>query len=342
MSGTAPVCEIPEYFDCRSGQKMMTSVLLASGRSSRDDPSLSRWLDQNPDALLITDAAGVIEYSNRAFETLTGYPRGESLGRTPAILKSGRHDTEFYRGLWRSILAGHPFRAVFVNRKKNGRLYHAENLIWPVFDGDGGITNFVCQTRDVSERVREAEKLAHAATHDPLTDLPNRTLFLDRLGSALLQAARRKEGLAVAILDIDGFRETNNRFGHLAGDALLQEVARRSTTCVREADTVARIGGDEFALILPNVNERAGAAVVFEKIRAAIAVPMRHADRLIRMSVSIGVCIYPRDATGVEELRKHADNAMYAAKHAGGNCVRFYRARRRKRRARARRSNRPA
>jgi diguanylate cyclase (GGDEF)-like protein/PAS domain S-box-containing protein len=303
----------------------MTSNLLPFGHSFRGDASFSSWLDQNPDALLMTDAAGVIEYVNPAFESLTGYPRAEAVGRKPSILKSGAHDDEFYRGLWRSILAGHPFRGVFVDRRKSGALVHAENLIWPVLSGHGRITNFVCQTRDVTERVREAEKLAHAATHDPLTDLPNRTLFLDRLELALRHAARREEVLAVAIFDIDRFRDTNNRYGHLAGDAVLQAVARRSASCVREADTVARIGGDELALILPNASERAGTVAVFEKVRAANAVPVRYEDRLIRVSVSIGASIYPRDATDAEGLRKHADGAMYAAKRAGGNCVRFYR-----------------
>jgi diguanylate cyclase (GGDEF)-like protein/PAS domain S-box-containing protein len=303
----------------------MASSILSVGRPSRDDVFFSGWVEQNPDAVLITDETGVIEYVNPAFESLTGYARAEAVGRTPAILKSGTHDAEFYRGLWRSILAGKSFHEVFVDRRKSGELFHAENLIWPVFNRCQRITNFVCETRDVTERVRYFDTLAHAARHDPLTDLPNRTLFLDRLGQALHQAARRKEGLAVAIVDIDRFRETNNRFGHMAGDAVLQAVARRSTSCVRAADTVARVGGDELALVLSSADERAGASAVCEKVRAAAAVPVRFDGRLIRVSVSIGACAYPSDAGDAEELRKRADDAMYAAKRAGGNCVRFYR-----------------
>ena len=302
----------------------MASSILSVGRPTRDDVFFS-GVEQNPDAVMITDETGVIEYVNRAFESLTGYARTEAVGRTPAILKSGAHDAEFYRGLWRSILAGKSFHEVFVDRRKSGELFHAENLIWPVFNRYERITNFVCETRDVTERVRYFDVLSHAASHDPLTDLPNRTLFLDRLGQALHQAARRHEGLAVAILDIDRFRETNNRFGHMAGDAVLQAVARRSTRCVRAADTVARIGGDELALVLSSADERAGASAVCEKVRAAAAVPVRFDDRLIRVSVSIGACVYPGDAANAEELRKRADEAMYAAKRAGGNCVRFYR-----------------
>jgi diguanylate cyclase (GGDEF)-like protein/PAS domain S-box-containing protein len=303
----------------------MASNILSVGRPSRDDVFFSGWVEQNPDAVLITDETGVIEYVNPAFESLTGYARAEAVGRTPRILNSGTQDAEFYRGLWRSILAGKSFHEVFVDRRKSGELFHAENLIWPVLDRYGRITNFVCETRDVTERVRYVDVLAHAASHDPLTDLPNRTLFLDRLGQALHQAARRNEGLAVAILDIDRFRETNNRFGHMAGDAVLQAVARRSARCVRAADTVARIGGDEFALILSSADECAGASAVCEKVRAAVAVPVRFDDRLISVSVSIGACVYPSDAGDAEALRKRADEAMYAAKQRGGNRVRFYR-----------------
>jgi diguanylate cyclase (GGDEF)-like protein/PAS domain S-box-containing protein len=306
----------------------MVPVSLASGGSFTDDAFLARWLDQEPDALLVTDASGVIEYVNPAFEALTGYARAEVVGRKPSLLKSGEHDGEFYRGLWRTVLAGRAFRAVLVNRRKSGALFHAESLIWPVLDDHGRIAHLACEMRDVSTRVGRAERLAHAATHDPLTDLPNRTLFLDRLGSALRQAARRSEGVAVGIFDIDRFRDINNRFGHLAGDAVLQAVARRSARSVRDADTVARIGGDELAVILPGPTQRAEAAAVLEKIRLANAVPVRYDSRLIHVGVSIGGCLYPRDGTDTETLRKHADSAMYAAKRAGGNCVRFYRWRR--------------
>lgn len=277
---------------------------------------------------MVTDASGAIQFVNPAFENLTGYAYAEAVGRKPSLLKSGAHDETFYRELWRSVLAGHAFRAVLVNRRKSGTLFHAENVIWPLFDDRGNIVHLVCGMRDVTERVGEAERLAHAATHDPLTDLPNRTLFLDRLGLALRHAARRHESLAVAIFDIDRFRDVNNHFGHLAGDAVLQAVARRSASCVREADTVARIGGDELAVILPGTSERASAAAVFEKIRVTNAVPIPYEDRQIHVSVSIGACLYPHDGADTETLRKHADSAMYAAKRAGGNCVRFYRARR--------------
>ncbi len=283
------------------------------------------WIaEECPDAVLVTNADGVIEYVNPAFEALTGYSRLEALGRTPAMLKSGTRDAEFYRQMWSDILRGREFRGVFLNRKKNGDLFHEEEIIRPVRGADGLITHFICAGRDVTERIQQVEQLKHAATHDSLTDLPNRALFLDRIEQAARQAARRKERLTVALLDLDQFRETNNRFGHLAGDAVLQAVARRTSSCIREVDTVARIGGDEFGLIITGISGRAAAKAVLEKVLAANAAPVRFDGNVIDVTVSIGAAVYPADGRSEEQLRKRADAAMYAAKSAGGNCCRLF------------------
>lgn len=276
------------------------------------DAAFRRYIEECPDAVMATDRAGRIEYVNSAYERLTGYARAELVGRTPALLKSGTHEADFYRRLWAALLAGQDFRAVFCNRKKNGELYYEEKIIRPLPDG------FVSFGRDVTARSLELEKLGHAATHDSLTDLPNRSLFLDRLGQALRHAARRGEELTVAIMDIDQFRNTNNRFGHLAGDAVLRAVAQRTLACVRDSDTVARIGGDEFALIFTDAGEEAVAAVL-QKIVAANAAPVEFEGRALPVSVSIGACAYPRCATREFELRRQADLRMYQAKHAGGS-----------------------
>jgi len=286
-------------------------------------PSRGRWsADDSPDAVMITDADGVIEYVNPAFEALTGRPRKELIGRTPAILRSGMQHARFYRRLWRQLRAGRTFRGVFLNRRKNGRLFFEEEVIRPVLDEAGRVQHFACSGRDVTRQMRDFDRFKHAATHDSLTDLPNRSLFLDRLTQAVRQAARRGESAAVAIMDIDGFREANNRYGHLAGDAVLQAIARRTTACVREVDTVARIGGDEFAVVLGNVNRRAAQAVV-KKILAANSTPLRLGRRRIPVSLSVGVCMYPRGGRTEKALRSRADAAMYVAKRAGGNRCRF-------------------
>ncbi|HEY3074182.1 MAG TPA: diguanylate cyclase [Burkholderiales bacterium] len=282
--------------------------------------ALPAWLvEQWPDAVLLTDAKGVIEYVNPAFERLTGYRRHEVLGRTPALLKSGKQDAAFYARLWSRLRRGRPFRGIFVNRRKDGALFHEEELIRPLRGPSGRIAHFLCAGRDVSALMREMQKLQRLATHDALTGLPNRTLYADRLGQALRQAQRRGESVVVAMLDLDDFKRINTQYGHLAGDTVLKAVARRTRRCVRAIDTVARIGGDEFALILPVTRSSVAGERVLEKIRATNAGAVRYGRARIPVSVSIGASVYPRDGRSDTGLRKRADAALYAAKKAGGN-----------------------
>ena len=270
------------------------------------------YAENCPDAVLVTDRDGRIEYVNGAFERMTGYRRDELVGKRPAALKSGTHEADFYRALWCALLAGQEFRAIFTNRKKGGDLYYEEKIIRPLGRG------FVSFGRDVTERAQELQRRAHAATHDSLTGLPNRSLYLDRLGQALREAQRRREPFSVAVLDLDRFRETNNALGHLAGDVALQTVAVRTRGCVREADTVARIGGDEFGLILTGAGPDA-ATKVLEKVVAANAVPIPFKGNLVPLSVSVGACTFPEGGRDELELRERADLKMYEAKRAGGN-----------------------
>lgn len=274
------------------------------------DEAFRSFAEQCPDAIMVTDRAGTIEYVNAVCERLTGYAAAELVGARPALLKSGRHEADFYRALWRALLAGEEFRAVFCNRKKSGALYYEEKIIRPLGAG------FASFGRDVTERAHEHERLAHAATHDSLTDLPNRRLFLDRLEQALRHAARHAEALTVALMDLDRFRDVNNRFGHFAGDAVLRAVASRTRACLREADTVARIGGDEFALILSGAGP-AEAQGVLRKIVAANAAPVPFEGVELRASVSVGACAAANFA--VEELLERADRRLYEAKAAGGS-----------------------
>lgn len=280
-------------------------------------------MEQWPDAIVLTDAAGRIEYVNRAFETLTGYRRREVMGRNPSMLQAGRRDRAFYGRMWRELHKGRDYRAVFINRRKDGSVFHEEEAIRPLRGPDGRVAYFVSAGRDVSARVREMERLQHSATHDPLTDLPNRALFEDRLGQALHQARRRREGVAVAMLDLDAFKSINTRFGHPAGDAVLRAVARRTLRSVRAIDTVARIGGDELALVLPAMASREACASVLEKVRAANARAVRHGRRNVPVTISLGASLYPRDGRCEKALRQRADRALYRAKAGGGNRVRL-------------------
>jgi diguanylate cyclase (GGDEF)-like protein/PAS domain S-box-containing protein len=308
-------------------RRVLSHVNLSGWARADTDPVRKRMaaaiMEEWPDVLVIADARGRIEYVNRAFEALTGYRRSEVLGQTPAMLSSGRHDRAFYRRLWRRLSRGEAYRGIFVNRGKDGRLFHEEEIIRPLRGADGRIERFVCAGRDVSALVREMQKLRNAATHDPLTGLPNVALFADRLAQALRDAERRSEGLVVALLDLDDFKRINTRYGHLGGDAVLKAVARRTRRAIRAIDTVARVGGDEFALVLPGVRSKAAAGALLEKIRAANRRAVPIGRRRIAVSVSVGAAIYPGRARTGKALRALSDAAMYAAKAAGGDCWRF-------------------
>lgn len=191
-----------------------------------------------------------------------------------------------------------------------------------------GETLFMIEVRgrdSSAARVREIETLRHAATHDGLTGLPNRGLFLDRLEQSLRRASRREEAFALAVADIDRFKGINDRFGHSAGDAVLQAVAGRLSQCVREADTVSRLGGDEFGVILAGAGTRDAAAAVLGKVVASGSLPIRLDGGRIAATLSVGAVLFPGDGVDGEELRARADSAMYRAKRAGGGALRFYR-----------------
>ncbi|MBV8031706.1 MAG: diguanylate cyclase [Betaproteobacteria bacterium] len=279
------------------------------------DAAFRRFAESCPDSIIVTDARGTVAFVNRAFERLSGYRRKEIVGRPASLLKSGVHSHDFYRRLWRTIVRGGEFRAVFTNRRKDGRRYCEERIVRPL---DGDRRHFISYGRDATERAREERKLRHAATHDPLTDLPNRTLFFDRLQQALRQAVRRNEALTVVMLDIDDFRQANTRFGHAGGDALLKAVGGRTAKCLRQSDTVARLGGDEFALLLAGAG-REEAALVLSKIILVNAQPIRYGKKSIAVTVSAGASCYPEDALREAPLLKLADLAMYRAKRSGGN-----------------------
>jgi diguanylate cyclase (GGDEF)-like protein/PAS domain S-box-containing protein len=282
------------------------------------------WVgERSADCVMVTDRKGVIEYVNPVFESITGYASREVLGRPAAILKSDTHDDKFFRALWHTIRAGRPFHAVFTNRDKHGRVFHEHKSISPVVDSQGAVVHFLSTGRDVSDWVRSMEGLEYRASHDPLTDLPSRALFLDRLEHALAYSVRRAEAFIVAYLDVDRFKDINDSLGHAAGDVVLKEVTRRLRGCVRAGDTVARLHGDEFAILL-DVGQADAACGVLDKIVAEFRSPLRIASRIVPVTVSIGACAYPVGGNDSQTLLRRADGAMYQAKSAGGNCWRMF------------------
>lgn len=276
----------------------------------------AKWLlEGSGDAGIVTDANGTIEYVNASFEALTGYGSAEALGRTPAILKSGQQTDEFYRRLWTQLRAGQEYRGVLVNRHRNGGLFHEEKTIRPLFDAKGVICHYMSMGRDVSPRVAALEQLRYDATHDGLTELPNRTLFHDRLQQALTCATRNGERLAVALIDVNDFKAINDRHGHEAGDAALRAIAQRLRHCARQCDSTARLDGDEFGLLLQDASD---VERVMTALMQACAQPFHWHTTKLPLPVSAGVACFPDDDRTASALMRRADEAMYRAKAAGG------------------------
>ncbi|NMG76076.1 bifunctional diguanylate cyclase/phosphodiesterase [Aromatoleum diolicum] len=276
------------------------------------------------DGVVVTDHKGVIVATNPAFTEITGYSADEVKGKTPGILKSDRQEDEFYQHLWQSINVAGEWQGEIWNRRKNGEIYPEWLTISAVRDGNGNIRHFVGVFSDISTIKRTQEDLERLAHFDPLTSLPNRVLFHDRMQHALDRAVRYRRSIGVLLLDLDGFKTINDSLGHPVGDQLLQLVAGRLATCVRVEDTVARLGGDEFAVILSELGEGADAVEVIRRILSVIQVPFEMAGGNGMVTTSIGVAVFPDDGQTVTELIRNADAAMYEAKAAGRNTYRFY------------------
>ena len=281
------------------------------------------------ESLMITDADGVILRVNRAFTVDTGYPAEEVVGQTPRILKSGRHDEAFYRAMWEAIKRTGTWQGEIWDRRKNGEVYPKWLSISAVKGDDGVVTHYVGSHIDITERKAAEEKIRQLAFHDPLTRLPNRQLLLDRLQHLLISSARSGRKGALLFIDLDNFKTINDTLGHAKGDMLLQQAARRLSSCVREGDTVARLGGDEFVVMLEdlsgqNIETAEQVEAVGEKILDALSQPYQLDTHIFRSSGSIGATVFSGAPQEAEELLKQADIAMYQAKKAGRNTLRFF------------------
>ncbi len=284
---------------------------------------LSLAVEQTPNSIVITDLAANIEYANATFTTVTGYSQEEILGKNPRILQSGKTPGKTYLNMWAHLLRGESWRGELINKRKDGSLYTELAQISPVKDANGVVTNYLSIQTDITEfKAAEAriEKLAH---YDLLTGLPNRAMLAERFKQVLSQAQRNHEQLALMFLDLDRFKNINDTLGHALGNQLLMEVTRRIRLALRDEDTVSRLGGDEFLLILPD-SDADGAAHVASKLIEAISQPWSFDHHELIVTPSIGIAIYPHDGEDFETLSKLADTAMYRVKQAGRNGFRFY------------------
>jgi len=285
---------------------------------------LGTALSSAGNGVFITDQLGYIKWINLAFTRLTGYGAEEAMGRKASILNSGKQDAAYYQELWETVLQGNIWSSETVERRKDGTLFTVQQTITPIRDDEGKITHFISILEDITAQKETAARIQHLAHYDALTALPNRSLFYDRLHQVLAHAKRNAQMSALMFIDLDRFKRVNDSLGHHVGDLLLQEVAQRIKACVRESDTVARLAGDEFTVLLPYVEKREAAAAVAEKIVAALTEPFLLDGHEVRSGGSIGIAIYPEDTSDHETLIKYADTAMYAAKEKGRNTFCFF------------------
>ncbi len=295
--------------------------MLEAERNNR----ISRAVFENAaEAIIVTDSKNRIVQVNPAFTAITGYTPNEVRGQNPKLLHSGRHDAEFYARLWEEIEARGQWQGEIWNRRKSGDLY-IEWLSITRVTGDSGNGGYVATFSDITQRKAAEELIRHKAHHDPLTDLPNRTLFIDRLENGLATARRHERQMALLYVDLDRFKDVNDSLGHGAGDALLIQVAHRLSACLRDSDTVARLGGDEFAMILPEVSGNKDVEDVARRALQSLQAPFILAEGTATISGSIGVALYPDHGDNAELLQRHADAALYLAK-AERNAYRVFNA----------------
>ena len=279
---------------------------------------------QAQEGILVCDTEERIIQVNPAFTKITGYVPEEVIGLTPRCLASGRHTAAEYAEMWREIFQEGSWTGELWNRHRSGSPYLTRMTVSVVRDHRGGIANFLAVMTDVTVAHRQQERLRSLAHHDSLTGLPNRALLLDRLEQALARSRRDKTNLAVCFIDLDNFKPVNDSFGHDIGDELLMMVARRLRSVPREADTVARHGGDEFVVILNDVGDQESCAAVARRLLDALAQPAVVSGHQLEICASMGVTLHPNDGADPAMLLRHADLAMYQAKLGGKNQIRFF------------------
>lgn len=280
--------------------------------------------DTTNEAIMVTDANLRILMVNPSFTTITGYSAAEAIGKKPGFLSARRHRQEFYRAMWQELSEKGNWQGEIINRRKNGEVYVELLSISAIRGNDGKVERYVGLFTDITERKQREEIIERQANFDSLTGLPNRNLFQDRLSHEVKHALRGGWSLGLMFIDLDNFKWVNDTLGHAAGDMLLKEVARRLESCIRASDTLARLGGDEFMLILPRIDNGQGTELAAVKILAKLAQPFLIEGHEINISGSIGITVFPQDASEVDILIKNADVAMYRAKDRGRNGYQFF------------------
>jgi diguanylate cyclase (GGDEF)-like protein/PAS domain S-box-containing protein len=291
--------------------------------AERESEIAAAVFENAAEAIMVTDAGNQIVRVNPAFTAITGYTPNDVVGRDPKVLRSGRHDAAYFHQLWMQLQKTGRWQGEIWNRRKNGEPFVEWLSITRVIRGVGE-GNFVATFTDITARKEADELIRHKATYDGLTNLPNRSLYRDRLHSTLVAANRYQRRFALMYVDLDHFKAINDTLGHAAGDALLIEAARRMVACVRDSDTVARLGGDEFAILLPEIHDVLEVEEAAQRVLTALERPFELSEGGGQVSGSIGIAIYPDHGHESDVLERHSDTALYVAKEAGRNCYRVY------------------
>jgi len=317
------------YLGIVSGQQLLRSITQLQIEEFR----IAATAFESQIGMFITDAKSNILRVNKAFTEITGFTPDEVIGQNPRIFGSDRNQPSFYSSMWSSINSTGIWEGEIWNRRKNNEIYPEHLMITAVKDNKGNVTNYVASLSDISLRKNAENEIRNLAFYDPLTELPNRRLLLDRLKQALASSERTEKQVALLFIDLDNFKTINDTFGHEEGDNLLRQVAQRLKGCVREVDTVSRLGGDEFVVMLEDLSEDADMAaaqlaVTGEKILASFNRPYQLTQYEYQCTASIGATLFNHQDNhkeiGVEERLKHADIAMYQAKKAGRNTLCFF------------------
>jgi len=284
----------------------------------------SKVFESSKDAIIISDNNNTIISVNQAFTDITGYEASEAVGKNPNMLQSGRHEPSFYQELWAELVTTGYWQGEIWNRRKNGEIFPEWISISLVYDLQHKVSHFIAIFSDIT-KLKDAEAdIEFLANYDPLTKLPNRRLFVDRLGQSIKTASRDNTSLAVLFFDLDHFKTINDSLGHNVGDQMLIEVGERISSCMREIDSVSRLSGDEFAAVINNISDVGSVITVVKKIIDTIRLGFKIKDYELHVTISIGISVYPNDGDNYEILLKNADTAMYCAKHNGRDNFEFF------------------
>jgi diguanylate cyclase (GGDEF)-like protein/PAS domain S-box-containing protein len=286
---------------------------------------LSTAIETVTDAIEITDSQAKYLYVNSAFEKVMGYARQEVIGRTPAaLLRSGQHDEEFYREMFDTVCQGRVWQGLYTGRRKNGPLLNLDVTLSPILSETGTLTHIIAVKREIAQPQQTHKFLYSQAFYDHLTGLPNRILFQEQLTAALSNSQRHQRLLAVMFLNLDHFKQVNDRLGHAMGDPILQRITHRLKHYIRAGETLARWGENEFILLMPHLNHHKDAIQVARRILAALDTVLKVEGDCFHFSMNIGIAFYPQDGQDAETLLRNADTALYAAKAEGCNGFQCY------------------